>query len=226
MADPTQISMNNAVSPAMEELLFFHDYAMLLLMMIGTSVMITLAMITTTKLYCIMTTEADHLEFMWTLLPLMILTFVATPSLRTLYLLEDFEHPHLTIKTIGHQWYWSYEYSDHNDITFDSYMTQDKNLKPGSPRLLEVDNRMAIPMQSTIRLLVTAEDVLHSWTIPTLGIKTDAVPGRLNQLIFTTMRPGTFYGQCSEICGANHSFMPIAMESIPTKHFENWINSQ
>nr|YP_009517776.1 cytochrome c oxidase subunit II [Pseudocalotes microlepis]AQU64357.1 cytochrome c oxidase subunit II [Pseudocalotes microlepis]QGN67000.1 cytochrome c oxidase subunit II [Pseudocalotes microlepis] len=225
MAEPLQLALNNAMSPTMEELIYFHDYAMATSLVIGLSVSITLMVITTTKLYDSALSDANQLEFMWTLLPVLVLVFIATPSMRTLYLLENQESPHLTIKTLGHQWYWSYEYSDLGDKTFDSYMTQELNLENGSPRLLEVDHRMVIPTNSLIRLLVSAEDVLHSWTLPTIGIKTDAIPGRLNQLTFISPRHGVFYGQCSEICGMNHSFMPITMESIPVKHFENWLHT-
>nr|QXU57590.1 cytochrome c oxidase subunit 2 [Calotes emma] len=225
MAEPSQLTLNNAMSPTMEELLYFHDYAMTTLLMIGLAVFTTLIITTTTKLFTTMLTDANQLEFVWTLLPVLVLMFIATPSMRTLYLLEDQESPHLTIKTLGHQWYWSYEYSDYSDKTFDSYMIQELDLKQGSPRLLEVDNRMVVPTKSLIRLLVTAEDVLHSWTLPAIGVKTDAIPGRLNQLTFTTPRPGVFYGQCSEICGINHSFMPITTESVPVKYFENWTHT-
>nr|YP_001165428.1 cytochrome c oxidase subunit II [Chlamydosaurus kingii]ABK53967.1 cytochrome oxidase subunit 2 [Chlamydosaurus kingii] len=222
MAEATQALFNNATSPTMEELLYFHDLAMTMLIMIGLSIMATLLTITTTKLYIISTTDANQLEFLWTALPVTILIFIAAPSMRTLYLVEDPEHPHLTIKTMGHQWYWSYEYSDYETITFDSYMIKEQFLTKGSPRLLEVDNRMVFPMSTIIRMLISSDDVLHSWTIPTMGIKTDAVPGRLNQLTFMSLRPGVFYGQCSEICGTNHSFMPISVESLPMIHFENW----
>nr|ABM89659.1 cytochrome c oxidase subunit II [Brookesia superciliaris] len=224
MVEPIQLSLHDASSPMMEELLFFHDYSMLMMILIGTTVIIALIIATTMKTYHTALTDANHLEFLWTLLPVMILLFLATPSMRTLFLLEDQESPHLSIKALGHQWYWSYEYSDYENILFDSYMTQDQNLENGSPRLLETDNRMIFPMQTTTRLLISAEDVLHSWTLPALGVKIDAVPGRLNQLILSTMRPGIFYGQCSEICGANHSFMPIATEAIPTKYFEKWLD--
>nr|YP_009519886.1 cytochrome c oxidase subunit II [Diploderma flaviceps]ART66043.1 cytochrome oxidase subunit 2 [Diploderma flaviceps] len=222
MAEPSQLALNNAMSPTMEELQYFHDYAMMTSLIIGLAVSITLITITTTKLFNTELSDANLLEFMWTLLPVLVLVFIATPSMRTLYLLEEQEAPHLTIKTLGHQWYWSYEYSDLANKTFDSYMTQESQLTNGSPRLLEVDHRMVTPANSLIRLLVSAEDVLHSWTLPSIGIKTDAIPGRLNQLTFITQYFGTFYGQCSEICGVNHSFMPIAMESTTMEYFENW----
>nr|QUS63990.1 cytochrome c oxidase subunit II [Diploderma vela] len=222
MAEPSQLALNNAMSPTMEELLYFHDYTMTTSLVIGLAVSTTLIAITTTKLFNTALSDANQLEFVWTLLPVLVLVFIATPSMRTLYLLENQESPHLTIKTLGHQWYWSYEYSDLTGKTFDSYMTQELNLTNGSPRLLEVDYRMVTPTNSLVRLLVSAEDVLHSWTLPTIGVKTDAIPGRLNQLTFTTPHFGVFYGQCSEICGVNHSFMPITMESIPVKYFENW----
>nr|QKG02537.1 cytochrome c oxidase subunit II [Diploderma splendidum] len=222
MAEPSQLALNNAMSPTMEELQYFHDYAMMTSLIIGLAVSITLITITTTKLFNTELSDANLLEFMWTLLPVLVLVFIATPSMRTLYLLEEQEAPHLTIKTLGHQWYWSYEYSDLANKAFDSYMTHELDLTNGSPRLLEVDHRMITPANSLVRLLVSAEDVLHSWTLPALGIKTDAIPGRLNQLTFVTQYFGTFYGQCSEICGVNHSFMPITMESTTMEHFENW----
>nr|ARM56343.1 cytochrome c oxidase subunit II [Draco maculatus] len=225
MPEPTQISLNNAMSPTMEELLHFHDYAMTMLLMIGTTIAAILIIASTTKLYNTLLADADHLEFMWTSLPMAVLMFIAVPSMRTLYLLEDQESPHLTVKAIGHQWYWSYEFTDYTDKTFDAYMTKEQDLEKGLPRLLEVDNHVALPTKSLVRMLISAEDVLHSWTLPAIGVKADAVPGRLNQLTFTMTHPGVFYGQCSEICGVNHSFMPIAVESIPVSCFENWINT-
>ena len=131
----------------------------------------------------------------------------------------------MTIKVVGHQWYWSYEYTDYCDLDFDSYMISTEDLFLGFPRLLEVDNRVIIPSQNSIRVLVSSSDVLHSWAVPSLGIKMDAVPGRLNQVTFLAPRRGIFYGQCSEICGSNHRFMPIVIESVPFSIFEKWVFS-
>jgi len=142
---------------------------------------------------------------------------LAIPSLRLLYLIDESNEPMLTLKAIGHQWYWSYEYSDFSHISYDSFILPTKSISNGEFRLLEVDNRLVVPINTEIRLLVTASDVIHAWTIPALRIKADAIPGRLNQQRFTLRRAGVFYGQCSEICGANHSFMPIVLESVNIK---------
>lgn len=153
------------------------------------------------------------------MLPAITLVFIALPSLRLLYLLDEVGSPGLTLKTVGHQWYWSYEYSDFRDLEFDSYMVPTTDLPLNGFRLLDVDNRVVLPFTTQVRLLVRAADVIHSWTIPTLGVKVDGVPGRLNQTSFLMSRPGLFYGQCSEICGANHSFMPIVVESVTLSGF-------
>lgn len=170
--------------------------------------------------------ESQPLELFWTIVPRFILIFIGLPSIRLLYLLDEIYKPAITIKTIGHQWYWSYEYSDFINIEFDSYIIPENEINALRFRLLDVDNRTVIPVNTQIRTLVTAADVLHSWTVPSFGVKTDAVPGRLNQVNFISNRPGLFFGQCSEICGANHRFMPIAIESVSPKTFINWIKNQ
>jgi len=169
--------------------------------------------------------ESQPLELFWTIVPRFVLIFIGLPSIRLLYLLDEVYKPSLTIKTIGHQWYWSYEYSDFLDLEFDSYITPASDIESKSIRLLDVDNRTVIPQITQIRTLITAADVLHSWTVPALGVKADAVPGRLNQVNFLTTRPGVFFGQCSEICGANHSFIPISVERVPSKTFIKWIKN-
>jgi len=169
--------------------------------------------------------QGQEIETVWTLFPAIILIFIAFPSLRLLYLLDEVNSPAITLKTVGHQWYWSYEYSDFSNVEFDAYITPTELTSPSSFRLLEVDNRTIIPFNSQIRVIVASADVLHSWTVPALGVKVDAVPGRLNQLAFLINRPGTWYGQCSEICGANHSFMPIVIEAITTNTFISWLKS-
>ena len=167
--------------------------------------------------------DGQMIEIIWTVLPALILIVLALPSLRLLYLIDETTEPRITLKTIGHQWYWRYEYSDFNEIEFDSYIIPENTLNNREFRLLEVDNRVILPYLTQIRLLVTAADVIHSWTIPSLGIKADAVPGRLNQLNILFNRPGVFFGQCSEICGANHSFIPISVEAINPYDFLSWI---
>nr|QKY63995.1 cytochrome c oxidase subunit II [Hypsiglena affinis] len=220
----TQLSLQEATGPTMEEVIFLHDHVLLLTCLMSLVIMMfALTATMTTLTHTDPTEEVEQLEAAWTAAPIMILILTALPSVRSLYLMEEVFDPYLTIKATGHQWYWNYEYSDNIQMSFDSYMIQTKDLQNGSPRLLEVDNRMVMPAGLQARIVVTAEDVLHSWAIPSLGVKVDAIPGRLNQIPLTTSRVGVFFGQCSEICGANHSFMPIAMEAIPLYHFEQWL---
>nr|ANW06488.1 cytochrome c oxidase subunit II [Scutiger ningshanensis] len=222
MAQPLQLGFQDAASPIMEELLHFHDHALVAVFLISILVLYIITTMMTAKLTNTNLIDAQEIEMVWTIMPSIILIVIALPSLRILYLMDEISNPFITVKTIGHQWYWSYEYSDYEDISFDSYMTPTMDLLPGQLRLLEVDNRMVVPMNAPIRVLITAEDVLHSWAVPSLGVKTDAIPGRLNQTSFITTRPGLFYGQCSEICGANHSFMPIVIEAVPLQSFNSW----
>nr|AOR07156.1 cytochrome c oxidase subunit 2 [Mesenchytraeus cf. pedatus SL-2017] len=220
-----QLMFQDAASPIMLQMISFHDLTLVILtlvMSVVTYALLSIAMNSHTNRYLM---EAQEIETVWTILPAIILLFLALPSLRLLYLTDELSQPGMTLKAIGHQWYWSYEYSDFTNVEMDSYMTPVSDLSPGEFRLLEVDNRVILPMHLEIRVLVTAADVIHSWTVPSLGVKVDAVPGRLNQLGFTMSQPGVFYGQCSEICGANHSFMPIAIESISLKSFMNWVSN-
>nr|YP_009024908.1 cytochrome c oxidase subunit II [Cercocebus torquatus]ACP43668.1 cytochrome oxidase subunit II [Cercocebus torquatus]AHN49889.1 cytochrome c oxidase subunit II [Cercocebus torquatus] len=220
MAHPTQLGLQDATSPVMEELITFHDHALMAMSLISLLVLYALFSTLTTKLTNTNITDAQEMEIIWTILPAIILVLIAFPSLRILYLTDEVNNPSFTIKSIGHQWYWTYEYTDYGGLIFNSYMLPPLFLNPGDLRLLEVDNRVVLPIEAPVRMMITSQDVLHSWTIPTLGLKTDAVPGRLNQTVFTATRPGVYYGQCSEICGANHSFMPIVAELIPLKIFE------
>nr|AHN91813.1 cytochrome c oxidase subunit II [Abbottina rivularis] len=222
MAHPSQLGLQDAASPVMEELLHFHDHTMMIMASIGTLVTYAMVMAVFSNLTDKYILESHQIETMWTIVPAMVLVVIALPSLRILYIMDEINDPHLTVKAMGHQWYWSYEYTDYEDLTFDAYMIPTQDLTPGQFRLLETDHRVVLPMQSPIRVLVSAEDVLHSWSVPALGVKMDAVPGRLNQTSFIASRPGVFYGQCSEICGANHSFMPIVVETVPLEHFESW----
>lgn len=220
-----QLIFQDAASSVILQLISFHDHTLLVLTLVLTVVgyaMAALIINTHINRYII---EAQTIETVWTILPALILLVLALPSLRILYITDEISQPSLTIKTIGHQWYWRYEYTDFIDVDIDSYMIPTTDLIPGDYRLLEVDNRVVVPIQLEIRILITAADVIHSWTVPALGVKVDAVPGRLNQIGFTTSQPGVFYGQCSEICGANHSFIPIAVESINTSSFIKWISN-
>nr|QFQ01333.1 cytochrome c oxidase subunit II [Nematocarcinus gracilis] len=225
MASWSSLGFQDSASPLMEQLTFFHDHAMLVLILITTLVGYMMASLFFNKLTNRFLLEGQTIEVIWTILPAIILIFIALPSLRLLYLLDEVNNPSITLKTIGHQWYWSYEYSDFLQVEFDSYMIPSNELSDSGFRLLDVDNRAVLPMNTQVRVLISAADVIHSWTVPALGIKADAVPGRLNQVSFTINRPGLYFGQCSEICGANHSFMPIVVESTSINSFLDWISS-
>nr|YP_010166662.1 cytochrome c oxidase subunit II [Lioporeus pilatei]QRV62753.1 cytochrome c oxidase subunit 2 [Lioporeus pilatei] len=224
MATWSNLNLQDSISPLMEQLTFFHDHTLMILTMITILVGYLLFSLFFNKYINRFLLEGQTIEVIWTILPAIILIFIALPSLRLLYLLDEISNPWLTLKSIGHQWYWSYEYSDFKKLEFDSYMIPTNELPENGFRLLDVDNRVVLPFNSQIRILISAMDVLHSWTIPSMGVKIDATPGRLNQTNFFMNRPGLYYGQCSEICGANHSFMPIVIESVPTNNFINWIS--
>nr|AIZ58506.1 cytochrome c oxidase subunit II [Alectorobius capensis]AIZ58519.1 cytochrome c oxidase subunit II [Alectorobius capensis]AMX74134.1 cytochrome c oxidase subunit II [Alectorobius capensis]UYB78212.1 cytochrome c oxidase subunit II [Alectorobius capensis] len=220
----SNISFPNANSPMMEQLIFFHDHSMTIIILITIITLYMVLNIILNSFKSRMLMEGQEIEILWTIIPAIILIYIALPSLRLLYLMEESFSPSMSLKVIGHQWYWSYEYSDFN-IEFDSFMLPNDLLNKSSFRLLDVDNRLVVPFNSSLRLLITSNDVIHSWTIPSLGVKVDAVPGRLNQISTQVNRPGLFFGQCSEICGANHSFMPISMEITSIKNFFTWMKS-
>nr|ARH53950.1 cytochrome c oxidase subunit 2 [Nacerdes carniolica] len=216
--------LQDSSSSLMEQLLFFHDHTLLILLIITVLVSQILIGLFFNKLIHRFLLEGQMIELIWTILPAITLIFIALPSLKLIYILDETNNPSITIKTIGHQWYWSYEYSDFKNIEFDSYMIPQNELNKFNFRLLDVDNRVIVPFEAQIRMLISAADVIHSWTIPSLGVKVDATPGRLNQISFIVNRSGLFFGQCSEICGANHSFMPIIIESISPNYFIKWIS--
>nr|ASY98576.1 cytochrome c oxidase subunit II [Camelomantis moultoni] len=218
------LGLQDSTSSLMEQLMYFHDHSMFIIMIIVITVGYMILSLMMNKFIDRYVMDGQYLEILWTVLPAAVLIFIALPSLRILYLIDENSNPMLTLKTIGHQWYWSYEYSDFTNIEFDSYMIPQNELESYNIRLLEVDNRTMLPINTLTRILITSEDVIHSWTIPSVGIKADATPGRLNQANFWFNRPGVFFGQCSEICGANHSFMPIVMESTSIYDFLNWIS--
>nr|UAT98541.1 cytochrome c oxidase subunit II [Neoalcathous huangshanana] len=224
MATWMKINSMNSASPTMEQLINFHDHTMMILLSITSAVAIIMTMMLKNKFSNNMLTESQVTEAIWTTIPAMVLVFIAIPSIKILYMMEEIINPSITIKTIGHQWYWSYEYSDSKKLEFESYM---KNPEINNMfRLIEVDNRMTVPYLTQLRIIVSSSDVIHSWTIPSMGVKMDAVPGRLNQISMFVNKPGLFFGQCSEICGMNHSFMPIAMESVNMKSFIKWMNNK
>lgn len=220
-----QLIFQDAASPIILQLISFHDHTLIILTLVISVVSYAIVIIILNKYTNRYLMEAQQIETIWTIVPAIILIFLALPSLRLLYLTDEVRNPSITLKAIGHQWYWRYEYTDFTDIEIDSYIIPTTDLTPGEYRLLEVDNRIVLPIQIEIRVLVTAADVIHAWTVPALGVKVDAVPGRLNQLGFTINTPGVFYGQCSEICGANHSFIPICVEVVNMKSFTNWITN-
>lgn len=218
------ISFQERASPSIEQIIFFHDHSLLIILIIiilVTYIILSLIFNNISNRYLL---EHQILETVWTIIPGIILIFIAFPSLRLLYLLDETKFPSITLKTVGHQWYWRYEYSDFLNIEFDSFIIPSSDIFTSDFRLLEVNNHTILPFNTQIRILVTAADVLHSWAIPSLGIKIDANPGRLNQISFSINRPGLFYGQCSEICGAVHSFMPIVIESVSKNAFISWLS--
>lgn len=221
--------MQDGNSPIMEELIFLHDFINLVLIFIIRFVGFIIISIIKNSFINKNLLEIQIVESIWTVIPAVILVQIALPSLLLLYILDESIDRSLTIKAIGHQWYWRYEYSDfwfsknNSFLEFDAYIIPTQDLPMGSFRLLDVDNHTIAPIKTHIRILISSADVLHAWTVPSLGVKADAVPGRINQVKFIRQRPGIFLGQCSEICGANHSFIPIVLESVSGSAFINWI---
>nr|WOR80773.1 cytochrome c oxidase subunit 2 [Pygoluciola sp.] len=225
MATWMNLNSQDSISPLMEQLTFFHDHTLMILMIITLIVMYIMFSMMMNKYINRLLLEGQMIELIWTISPAITLIFIALPSLQLLYLLDEINSPLVSVKSMGHQWYWSYEFSDFKKAEFDSYMIPTNEQKNFSFRLLEVDNRLALPVYTQIRMMVSSSDVIHSWTIPSSSVKIDATPGRLNQTTFFMNRIGVFFGQCSEICGMNHSFMPIVVESILPKYFIEWIKN-
>jgi cytochrome c oxidase subunit 2 len=236
MAEPWQLGFQDPATPVMEGIIHFHNDLMFALVLIVVFVSWMLARVLILFNENINKTPATFvhestIEIIWTSIPALILLILAVPSFALLYSMDEVIDPIITLKVIGSQWYWSYEYSDNLDfknepLIFDSYMVQEQDLDIGHFRLLEVDNRVVVPVESHIRVLITASDVLHSWAIPSLGVKLDACPGRLNQTSMFIKREGVFYGQCSEICGVNHGFMPIVVEAVSIDDYILWLQNK
>jgi cytochrome c oxidase subunit 2 len=224
-----QLGMQDPATPVAEGILHFHDDLMIVLVFVVVFVAWMLGRAVyhfrgEKNLIADGVVHGTMIEIIWTLIPAVILMGIAVPSFALLYAVDEVVDPSLTVKIIGHQWYWSYEYSDiGEELAFDSYMLPEEELNKGDLRLLEVDNRMVIPVDTHIRLVITAADVLHCWTVPSFGVKIDACPGRLNQVSMMVQRPGVFYGQCSELCGIQHAFMPIAVEVVSLKDYLTWV---
>lgn len=234
VAEAWGVSFQDPATPIMEGIIDFHDHLMFFLTAIA--VFTTWVIGRCLAFYnedvnkkAQMFTHSTSLEIVWTIVPALILLVIAVPSFALLFSLDEQLAPAFTLKVVGHQWYWSYEYSDHyalKGLNFDSYMLPTDDLVIGNLRLLEVDNRIVLPTDTHIRIIVTAADVLHSWAVPSFGIKVDACPGRLNQCSLYVKREGVYYGQCSEICGVNHGFMPIVVRAVNEERFFSWLNSQ
>ncbi|OUW74071.1 MAG: cytochrome c oxidase subunit II [Pelagibacteraceae bacterium TMED216] len=223
-----QLGFQKAASGHMEDLVWFHDY-MLLPIITGITVFVLFLVIYACVRYratrnpvASNTSHNTLIEVIWTLVPCLILILMAVPSFKLLYSQDKIPPADVTIKAIGYQWYWGYEYPDEN-IVFESYMIQDSELLPGQPRLLSVDNEIVVPVNKVVKVLITANDVLHAWALPSFGVKRDAVPGRINETWFKADRTGTFYGQCSELCGIKHAFMPITVKVVTQKNYEKWL---
>lgn len=234
-ADSWQWDFQDAASPIMEGIVDLHHDLMFFLIIIVVFVTWMLVRVllqfkSSANPVPSTTNHGTTIEIIWTIIPAVILLFIAIPTFALLYSMDEGIDPAITIKAVGHQWYWSYEYSDYTSDTeslaFESYMVPEEDLEEGQLRLLEVDNRVIVPVDTHVRVLVTSQDVLHSWAIPSLGIKMDACPGRLNQVSMFIKREGVYYGQCSEICGVNHAFMPIVVEAVPLDDYVTWVSSE
>jgi cytochrome c oxidase subunit 2 len=225
---PWQIGFQDAASPVMAMIQSFHD---LLFWIITIITLFVLALLC----YCAVkfnaksnptpskTTHNTLLEVIWTAVPVLILVVIAVPSFKLLYYMDKINNPEMTLKVTSHQWYWSYKYPDHGDVGFTSNMIPAEDLKSGQPRLLAVDNEVVLPVDTNIRLLGTSEDVVHNWAVPAFGIKIDTYPGRLNEAWVRITKEGTYYGQCSELCGVNHGFMPIQVRAVSKQAFQQWV---
>ena len=224
-----QLGFQDAASQSMYEIVSFHN-SILLPIIIAISVFVLFLM----AYACFRfresrnpnpskTTHNVAIEVLWTLIPCLILIVMAVPSFKILYSQDTIPKADVTIKAIGYQWYWGYEYPDEN-IIFDSYMIEDKDLLPGQPRLLAVDNEVIVPVNKVVKVLITANDVLHAWALPAFGVKRDAMPGRVNETWFKADRVGTFYGQCSELCGIKHAFMPITVKVVTDEEYQEWLD--
>jgi cytochrome c oxidase subunit 2 len=225
---PWQMDLQDSATPVMQDVAGFHTFLLWVIAVISAFVLVLL-------LICIVrynaranpspsrTTHNTPIEILWTIVPVIILAVIAVPSFRLLFVQLEVPKPDLTVKVTGKQWFWSYGYPD-SKFEFDSLMVQEKDLKPGQMRLLAVDNEMVVPVNKVVHVLVTGADVIHSFAVPSFGVRMDAVPGRLNETWFKATTEGVFYGQCSELCGKDHAFMPIAVRVVNESDFNNWLN--
>ncbi len=226
-----QTNFQNAHSPVMERIDEFHDIVTIVAIVIAALVMVLLGIVILRfgKRRNPTPQKWSHntmLEMVWTAIPVIILLAIAIPSIRLLYYQDRAASPEMTLKAIGHQWYWSYEYADHDGLGFDAIMKEESELAEGEPRLLATDNAVVLPTETDIRILTTADDVIHAFALPALGVKIDAVPGRINETWVRINDVGTYYGQCSELCGTNHGFMPIMVKAVSKSEFAAWVSEK
>ena len=223
-----QLGFQKSASGTMNDIVWFHDYMLLPVITAITVFVLFLIAYACIRFRASRNPEASTtshntmIEVIWTLVPCLILIVLAVPSFKVLYSQDEIPKADVTIKAIGYQWYWGYEYPDEN-IVFDSYMIEEKDLKEGQPRLLAVDNEVFVPVNKVVKVMITANDVLHAWALPSFGVKRDAVPGRINETWFKADRTGTFYGQCSELCGIKHAFMPITVNVVSEEEYNQWL---
>ena len=223
-----QLGFQKTASKSMDDIVWLHDYILLPIIAAITAFVLFLVIYSCIRFRASRnptastTTHNTMIEIIWTLVPCIILIIIAVPSFKILYSQDKIPPVDVTIKAVGYQWYWGYEYPDEN-IIFDSYMVAEEDLQPGQPRLLTVDNEIFVPVNKVVKVMITANDVLHAWALPSFGVKRDAVPGRINETWFKADRTGTFYGQCSELCGIKHAFMPITVNVVTQQEYEQWL---
>ena len=225
---PWQFGLQQAATPVMDRIIWFHDFLLYIITAIAGFVLVLLIMVVVrfnarANTVPSRTTHNTFIEIAWTLIPIAILMVIAVPSFKLLFLQLNIPTADLTVKATGNQWYWSYSYPDNGAFQFDSLMLKDGQRKPDQPRLLAVDNEMVVPVNKTVRVITTGSDVIHSFAVPSFGIKIDAVPGRLNETWFKATREGVYYGQCSELCGKDHAFMPIAVRVVSEQAYGAWL---
>jgi cytochrome c oxidase subunit 2 len=225
---PWQVGLQQSASPVMDNIIWFHDFLLYIITGIAGFVLVLLVVVMVrfnarANPLPSRTTHNTFIEIAWTLIPIVILMFIAVPSFKLLFLQLNVPAADLTVKATGKQWYWSYSYPDNGQFEFDSLMLKEGERKEGQPRLLAVDNEMVVPVNKTVRVITTGSDVIHSFAVPSFGIKIDAVPGRINETWFTATREGVYYGQCSELCGKDHAFMPIAVHVVSEQAFSAWV---
>ena len=225
---PWQVGLQQSASPVMDNIIWFHDFLLYIISGIAGFVLVLLVVVMVrfnarTNPSPSRTTHNTLIEIAWTLIPIVVLMVIAVPSFKLLFLQLNVPAADLTVKATGKQWYWSYSYPDNGQFEFDSLMLKEGERKEGQPRLLAVDNEMVVPVNKTVRVITTGSDVIHSFAVPSFGIKIDAVPGRINETWFTATREGVYYGQCSELCGKDHAFMPIAVRVVTDQEFTAWV---